>query len=53
MNIIGMYFSEIINAKERDGENYSFDQTTKEICKRIGLMENSMREVFRNGEQII
>lgn len=53
MNIIGTYFSEILKRRDSEGEEFNFDGVTKEICKRIGLVENSMREVFRNGEQIV
>lgn len=53
MNLIGMYFVEILRAKDEEGEEYCFDRCSREVCKRVGLVENSMREVFRNGEQIV
>ena len=53
MNIVGEYFAELLKLREAQSAHFSLDSSTREICSRDGLIENSMKEVFRNGEQII
>lgn len=42
-----------MKAKGLQGNHFNLDSVTRKICLREGLIENSMKEIFRNGEQII
>jgi|JI6StandDraft_1071083.scaffolds.fasta_scaffold08165_7 hypothetical protein len=51
MNIIGEFFVRLLQCKNK--KKFNFEAEVRTFSKEHGLIENAMRDIYRNGEQII
>lgn len=51
MNILGEMFSTLMSQKQQ--HNFNLDIAIRQYCQHNRLLENAVKEVYRNSEQII